>query len=41
MQESFKIEVNNLNYHINSYREDDSIYYEVFTNCEKHLYSIR
>ena len=35
MQESFTIEASNLTYHIKSYWEDDSIYYEVFTNCEK------
>jgi len=35
MQESFIIEVSNLNYHIESYWEENSIYYEVFTNCEK------
>jgi len=35
MQESFIIEVSNLNYHIRSYCEEDSNYYEVFTNCEK------
>ena len=34
MQKSFIIEVSNLNYHIKSYWEEDSIYYEVFTNCE-------